>query len=174
MGFAEELQKEMHKLRARRQELVDEIGTLDTELKEFEVAEKVAKKLGVGIRGTLIGGDAPTVSVSRQPKLRARPKFKGQISKLALHLLNRAYPTGMKAGEIRREAAENHETHIKSTSLTVALGRHKAKGAVRLDSRAWYYVPPSERRAKTAMTARDDEKKTPRQSNPARRLILRG
>ena len=144
MGFADELQKEISKLRALREDLMAEIGALDAELKDCTTALRVARKLGA-IRSERVTSDSPTVSVDLAPSAQDVPKFKGHTSKLAHYLLEQAYPRGMTSGEIRQIAAERHETEMKQTSLTVTLGRSKAKGAVRLDGRTWYHIPVDER-----------------------------
>ncbi len=146
MEFVERLEQEIAKLRKRRETLVNEIASTDAELKDCETALRVAQKLGAVSGGMKIITYPPMVSVSPAPAPQPVPKFKGQVSKLAIYLLKQAYPTGITAGDLREVAAEKHETDIKPTSLTVALGRHKASGAVRLDGRTWYYVPGGERR----------------------------
>ena len=148
MGFAEQLQNEVDRLRNRRQELVSEIEAVDTELKECEIALRVAKKLGVTSADITFRTHPPQVSITKDGATQDVPKFKGRINKLALHILKRAYPRGMTASDIRQAAADHHETEIKSTTLTVALGRFKERGVVRIDGRTWHYVPEQDRLVK--------------------------
>ena len=169
MGFAEQLQNEVHRLRKRRQELVSEIETVDAELKECEIALRVAKKLGVTSEDTTIRTYAPQVSVVVGGATQNVPKFKGRINKLALHILKRAYPRGMTASDIRQAAADDHQVEIKSTTLTVALGRYKKVGAVKIVGRDWYYVPENERHIQVAVVLHDSEEQDapPEQSSEA-------
>ena len=169
MGFAEQLQNEVHRLRKRRQELVSEIETVDAELKECDIALRVAKKLGVTSEDTTIRTYAPQVSVVGGGATQHVPKFMGRINILALHILKQAYPRGMTAGDIRQAAADRHQTEIKSTTLTVALGRYKKVGAVRIVKRNWYYVPENERHIQVAVILQDSEEQDapPEQSSEA-------
>ena len=128
-------------LRKRRQELVYEIEAVDAELKECEIALRVAKKLGVTSADITLRTHTPQVSMIKGGATQDSPIFRGQKNRLALHILKRAYPRGMTASDIRLTASDDHETEIKPTTLTVALGRFKERGAVRIDGRTWYYVP---------------------------------
>ena len=66
-------------------------------------------------------------------------------------------------------AADDHEAEIKSTTLTVALGRYKKVGAVRIVKRNWYYVPENERHIQVAVILQDSEEQDapPEQSSEA-------
>lgn len=146
MGFAEQLQNEVDRLRKRRQELVSEIGALDAELKECEIALRVAKKLGIASADLTLRAHTPQVGMVMGGATQNVPKFKGQINKLALDILKQAYPRGMTASDIRQVAADDHAAEIKPTTLTVALGRYKNVDEVKIVGRNWFYVPPNERR----------------------------
>ena len=62
----------------------------------------------------------------------------------------------MQASDIRTIAQEKYGVDLNPNTLTVTLGRLKAKRLVRIDGRTWFYMPKDERQ-QSAPSAETDE-----------------
>lgn len=140
MGFKEDIEQGKAKLGRRREVLLREIAAIDAELKDYDTALRVAKKLASPASE---GGKAQVPSSGDLALAGAQDilQFTGSIRDLTLEILKTNYPSGMTAGDIRIYAKMRYDVDLNPNTLTVSLGRLKANGHVRIDGRVWYHTP---------------------------------
>ena len=163
MGFKEDIDRAKAKLEERRADLVQQISEIDVELKDYETALKVARKL-TGFAPTVeVSTHAPTISESEPASTQDLVSFTGSKKDLIFKILKSKYPHGLQAIQIRYVASKEYGVSLNPNTLTVSLGRLKNSGSVRIDGRKWFYVPPTDQ----TKNALPDEK-------PGRALDLEG
>ncbi len=140
MGFKEDIEQGKAELGRRREVLLREIAAIDAELKDYDTALRVAEKLASPV-AVVDETQVPTSSVLGLAGAQETLEFTGSIRDLTLEILKSNYPNGMAAGDIRTYAREQYDVDLNPNTLTVSLGRLKAKGHVRIVGRVWYHTP---------------------------------
>lgn len=140
MGFKEDIEQGQAKLGRRREELLREITAIDAELKDYDTALRVAKKLA-SPAGESGEAQVPPTSVLGVATVQDVLTFDGSMKDLITEILKVAYPRGMDAANIRHVARKKYAINLNPNTLTVSLGRLKASGDVRIVGRVWYYTP---------------------------------
>lgn len=152
MGFKENIEQAKSKLQTRREALVQQITDIDIELKDYDTALRVARKLALSSDEAQV----PSSSISHDLLTQTVVKFIGSMKSLTYKILKSEYPKGMQASDIRTIAQENHGVDLNPNTLTVTLGRLKSDGRVRIDGRVWFYIPKGDRQQDAPSTEADE------------------
>ena len=154
MGFKQDIEQAKSKLQAQREALIQQIGDIDIEIKDYDTALRVARKLALPSDKAQVPSSSTPDDLLTQNVV----KFIGSIKTLTYKILKYEYPKGMQASDIRTIAQEKYDVDLNPNTLTVTLGRLKGDGFVRIDGRVWFYVP------------KGDRQQAPHQPKPMRRL----
>ena len=152
MEFKENIEQAKSKLQMQREALVQQIADIDIELKDYDTALRVARKLALSSDEAQV----PSSSISDDLLTQTVVKFIGSMKSLTYKILKSEYPNGMLASEIRIVAQQKHGTDLNPNTLTVTLGRLKGDGHVRIDGRMWFYIPKGDRQQGAPSTEADE------------------
>jgi hypothetical protein len=137
-------------LDAERVQILSRLKDIDKEISEQEVAIRVIRNVMGTANYTApatnhsVGTVTDSVTTSiihRSPAFEGDPPSQLPIKDVILEVLRGAYPNVMNASEIREAALADFKVNVNPNTLTVALGRWKAKKRVVIEGRDWSYMP---------------------------------
>lgn len=126
---------ERAQIEAARSEQNRRLAALNTEADRDEIALQVYRELS-----REDGADPVPEQITRAIHVVGTPPVKDMV----LAILKTS-PNPLTAKQIKGMATIRFRTAINPNTLTVTLGRYKSDGTVRLEGRAWRYVPEGER-----------------------------
>ena len=92
MGFKENIEQAKSKLEERRNELIQQIAEIDVELKDYETALRVARKLAAFVPTDSDSVQVPTTSEFGPTPTQDIVEFAGSMKDLTLEILKSRYP----------------------------------------------------------------------------------